>query len=132
MASGRKDALCSIGTVDDRFENELIALEAGCRSDRGVAAGTQLRQERPLGGDAAARRRVIDVCQERVQFNIVRAALDPKCSLADGRVHCWWREDLRNAVRKSQALETGDRQDDSVELACVELADARLDVAARF
>jgi hypothetical protein len=96
-----------------------------------MAAATELRGERALGIESRERLGVVQRGQRRATARVVGAALDADHALANGRQRQLEVELLGHVVRDAEALQSGAGQQDRVEFAFVEPAQARVDVAAQ-
>ena len=91
----------------------------------------QHARERTFGGDAGVGIGVVQRCQQGVQLGAVGADLNAQRALAHGRQAFRRRQFLADALAQAQALQAGGGQDDGVELAVVQFAQAGLHIAAQ-
>ena len=99
-------------------------------AERGVTIAFQTPQHRPLGSDAAARRRVLQRGEQFADARVVLAAFNGESALAGARDKMIDRQQLGDAVGKAEPAQSGGGQDDGIVLADVQLVEARVQVAA--
>src|SRR5690606_35108690 len=85
-----------------------------------------------LGFEREPRRRVLERGEDLEELARVRAPFDAERALADGGQRGLGRDRPERALRvEPEPLEARVREDDGVEVAAVELAEARSDVASK-
>ncbi len=120
----------AVGARDQRAKPEAAVDDFGERGDRRAARSVETGEQRPLGGDAACARGVVDRLQEAPGRVVRGAALDADGTLAGGRQHVLGRQDFRRRVGLAEALEAGHGEQRRIDLAIGELAHPGVDVAA--
>ena len=81
--------------------------------------------------DGVAVGRVIQRRDERSNGNVTHAAFDADGTLADGRQQYFRCQFGADALAQPKALEAGTGENDGIELAAIELGEARIDVTAQ-
>ena len=127
--SSAKIVLPSMRT-DEAGESQRPAVERRVRGDRRAAARAEARRECTLGVEREARFGMLERSHQLEDVRAFRAALDADDTLADGRQHFLRRDARADARLESEPLEARGREHGRVAIAPVELAEARVDVAA--
>ena len=116
---------------DDRLHFERLVRSLGVDADGYLAAALDACEEGAFRSRRRTRRRVVEEGDEGERRLIVRTRLDGECALSDGGQADFARQDLGDAVMEAQALESGDGEDDRVEVFLFELLEPRVHVAAQ-
>ena len=111
---------------------QLIAVKARVRGQRHRAAAAHAAAHGALGGHDEPAGQVRQGAERSHQVGAVTAHLDAQGALASGGQHLGGGELGADALAQAQALEAGGRQHDGVVLAFIELAQARVEVAAQW
>ncbi len=102
------------------------------RGERRLAAAAHLREERALGGHRGSGGGVVNRGGgELTHEHVTAAGLDPEHALRDRRDAELERQQLRDPIGHAEAREAGGGEHHGVELAGVELRDARGNIAAQ-
>ena len=101
-------------------------------ADGNLATAAESGESRALRSDGKARVGVVEEGNGRKGFHVAFANLDTQGSLAGGGAKIFRVEALANVVGFAQAVEAGGSEQDRVDLAFGELAQARIHVAAKL
>src|SRR4051794_15108388 len=125
---------CAVGRERDRTDPQFVT-EVPFRNfsqcaDRSGAPCFELGEQRSLRLDTGAGARIVERLVDYVTQAVADAALDSEGSLAGGRQHLQRVEHLGRLVDAAETGQSGAGQDDRVESAVDDLAEAGVDVAA--
>ncbi len=121
----------AFGIAPGGTQAQLRAIQRGKGRQRHRAAATHATADCPLGSDTQPRGHIHQGLQSGVQIVALAADFNAQGALAGGRQHLLWLEDMANALLQAQALEARSGQYDGVVLPLVELAQARVQIAAQ-
>src|SRR5712691_7903403 len=124
------EGFAAVGFGDQAMEVEPAATKRRMTSDRRAAGTIEHRQEGTLGRKLHRRFGIADRVEESAGPGIVRTRLDGDDALADRRNEFVDRKDGRRSAREAEAFQSGEREQRRIDNALVELAQARLDIAA--
>ena len=105
---------------------------AAMDADRDLAASAECREGGAFGGDGKAGGGVVEKGDRGDGFRVVFAGLDAERALAGGGTEIFRLEALANPFGFFEAVESGGGEQDRVDLAFGKLAQAGVDVAAKF
>ena len=112
--------------------NRSIAIaHFGKRADGDLASAAQLVQQRSLAGRRRPRCRVVEERQVLAHGNVALANLDAERALSGRGTHETLRQHFPHPLRFAQPGQAGRGQDDGVVLAFLQLAHARVHIAAQ-
>src|SRR5581483_5059403 len=111
---------------------QLVAVHARVTRDRHVARTAEPRIHRSLGRQARRHANRVQRREQRARRRIVVAALDADDALPDRRHELIDLEARADALAEAEPIEAGAGEQDRIELAFVELAQTRADVAAQL
>ena len=101
-------------------------------ADGNLASAAECGQSRALCRDGEARVGVVEKCHGRERLHIASANFDGQRALAGSGTKILRIEALAHPIGFAQAVETGGGEQNRVDLALGQLAQARVDIAAKF
>lgn len=101
-------------------------------ADRNLTAAAERGKSGAFGGDGEARGGIVEEAQSGQRGGIVGAGFKAERALTGGGTDMLWRDALTEPVGFFQAIQAGGGEQDGIDLALGELAQARVHVAAKF
>src|SRR2546422_1356772 len=121
----------AVETRDQALDAEPGSDKSRSSRDGNLTASTQGTQQAPFCSDRGVGRRMIQHLEESPGLVVSFAADDSKSTLADGRDHNIVVQNLRNARFMSKALQSGNRENDSIKFTGSELSQPGVYVSAQ-
>ena len=125
------DHLAAVGPGDQAAKRQRARAHGGVAGDRRAAGAVEHRQEGALAGERRGGVAIVDGVEQRARARVVGARLERDDPLPDRGQEFVGRQNRGGGVGAFQPLQSGERQQGGVDLAGVELAQARLHVAAK-
>src|ERR1700693_2766420 len=104
----------------------LRSMNRRMSADRHLAASPKYREKRSLGGNRNTRGLMFQSMRDAMRLALIVARLDGQRALPDGRNHDVHRNQLRDAIRPSQAPQARRRENNGIVLSFVELPNPRV------
>src|ERR1700730_5060915 len=121
---------CSIGTSYDRVQANAASLHFGEGSDGDLATAAKFAEQGTLTGGATAGGSVIEKCDNRLGRRVAIANFDCQGALSGGGGHHFHRDQLTDQLCFAQTIQAGGGENDGIVVAGLELAQARIHIAA--
>src|SRR5438552_12505647 len=124
--------LFAVHQANAGIAEQFIALEAGPRAHRDLAAALQQREQGALGDDGVARLQVIEFIENFGGLVVAGAAFDGDGALANRGHADFRRENFTDTMRGAEAVEAGFGEDHGIVFATFHFAKARIHVSAQI